>query len=340
MDISELMIPVSVSKCQSKSWKNELKSALSNVDELLEYVGLDNSQLKHSVIKNSDFPIRVPRCYADKIEKGNRSDPLLLQVLPRGEEEIESDNFVKDPLGEQNGQTKSLIHKYHGRVLLMLSGTCAVNCRYCFRRHFPYSEHRFDSKAQDEALRYIQRDSSITEVILSGGDPLMLQDNLIDSLLTRLEQIPHLKRLRIHTRLPVMIPSRLTLSLAQRLSGSRLLVSIVLHINHANEFDKQLAERLKIYSTLGITLLNQSVLLKDVNDSAARLVDLSEKLYEIGVLPYYLHLLDPVKGAIHFNVEKEHAIELIEQVTSLLPGYLVPKLVQEIADKPSKIAIY
>ncbi|PHS19562.1 MAG: EF-P beta-lysylation protein EpmB [Kangiella sp.] len=340
MEISEPIIPVSTPSCQLKSWKNELKTAISSVDELLSYVEINKNEVKQLIVENSDFKVRVPRTYLDKIEKGNIQDPLLLQVLPKIGETQTQVGFVKDPLNEQKTETTSLLHKYHGRALLILSGACAVNCRYCFRRHFPYAEHRFDIEAQTNALNYIGNDVSISEVIFSGGDPLMLPDKAIDELITALENIPHVKRLRIHTRLPVMIASRLTLELAQRLSISRFAVSIVLHINHPNEIDDALARQIKVYSTFGITLLNQSVLLKDVNDSAVVLSELSEKLFDVGVLPYYLHLLDPVDGASHFDVPKPVATKIMKELTVYLPGYLVPKLVQEVAGEESKIAVY
>ncbi len=340
MEISAPIIPVSTPSCQLKSWKKELKNALSNVEELLDYVGINKAAVGAIIVEDSDFRVRVPRSYADKIEKGNILDPLLQQVLPTIAELQDQVGFVKDPLNEQKTETISLLHKYHGRALLMLSGTCAVNCRYCFRRHFPYSEHRFDSKVQLEVINYIAKDTSISEVILSGGDPLMLQDKSLDALLTELEKIQHIKRLRIHTRLPVMIASRLTLEMAQRLARSRFSVCMVLHINHANEIDDVLALQLKAYSALGITILNQSVLLKGVNDSVKVMSVLSEKLFEAGILPYYLHLLDPVEGASHFNVPKEIATQIMRELTAYLPGYLVPKLVQEISGKASKIAVY
>ncbi len=340
MKISASMIPVSTSSCQLKSWKNELKTAITNIDELLSYVEINKNHIKQLIVENSDFKVRVPLAYLDKVEKGNIQDPLLLQVLPRIGETQTQVGFVKDPLNEQKTETTSLLHKYHGRALLILSGACAVNCRYCFRRHFPYDLHRFDTEAQTNAIDYIGKDVSISEVILSGGDPLMLQDKAIDELITALETIPHVKRLRIHTRLPVMIASRLTLELAQRLAISRFAVSIVLHINHPNEIDDVLACQLKVYSTLGITILNQSVLLKDVNDSAVVLRELSEKLFDVGVLPYYLHLLDPVDGASHFDVSKSIATQIMKELTAYLPGYLVPKLVQEVAGEQSKIAVF
>jgi len=340
MKISAPIIPVSEPSCQLKSWKRELKNALSNVDDLLNYVEINRETVAHLIVEDSEFKVRVPLSYADKIEKGNIFDPLLQQVLPKIEETQKKAGFVKDPLNEQKTETTCLLHKYHGRALLMIAGTCAVNCRYCFRRHFPYPQHRFDSKAQALAIDYIAKDDTISEVILSGGDPLMLQDQAIGILITELEKITHIRRLRIHTRLPVMIASRLTIELAKRLSDSRFSVSLVLHVNHANEIDQELADQLRIYSSLGITILNQSVLLKNVNASSIVLSKLSEKLFEVGVLPYYLHLLDPVEGASHFNVDKSTAIQIMKDVTAYLPGYLVPKLVQEISGEYSKIAIF
>ncbi|MGB0495386.1 MAG: EF-P beta-lysylation protein EpmB [Kangiellaceae bacterium] len=340
MENSAPIIPVSPHSCQLNSWKKHLKTAITSIDELLKYVDIDRRKIEHLVLNESDFKLRVPRSYADKMEKGNIHDPLLKQILPNVLESDFKVGFVKDPLNEQTSQVPGLLHKYHGRVLLMLASACAVNCRYCFRRHFPYSEHRFDIKAQSQVFEYLKKHTSITEVILSGGDPLMMQDHSIAELVEELEKIPHLQRLRIHTRLPVVIASRMTLELAQILAHSRFSTSLVLHINHANEIDAELHDQVKIFRTLGITLLNQSVLLKGVNDSTQVLGELSEKLFATGILPYYLHLLDPVEGTSHFDVTQSTATHLIKELTELLPGYLVPKLVKELAGGKSKTPVY
>ena len=229
-----------------------------------------------------------------------------------------------------------LLHKYQGRCLLITTAACAVHCRYCFRRHFPYQESRLDNHALEQAIKHIAADDTLHEVILSGGDPLSLNDQRLADIIQRLEAIPHLKRLRIHTRQPVVLPSRVTDELIETLQASHLQQVIVLHFNHANEFSVEVSMAMDKLAQSGVTLLNQSVLLKGVNDSPLALHELSEQLFANRILPYYLHLLDKVAGAAHFDIAIEDAQQLVTKLRASLPGYLVPTLVQEQAGKPYK----
>ncbi len=339
MKIAAPIIPVSTPECQVISWKTYLKSAFSDSDQLLDYLDIKRTDYQTRNPAQTSFPVRVPIPFADKMEKGNINDPLLQQVLAKDVENRVVEGYSFDPLKEQQNTIPGLLHKYAGRVLLILTGSCAVNCRYCFRRHFPYQEQLASGENLTKNLEYIQQDDSISEVILSGGDPLLMGDNQLQQLILQLEKIPHLRRLRIHTRLPIVIPQRLTTALQRCLSDTRLLTSMVIHANHANELDDELGQRLISFVRSGISLFNQSVLLKNINDSAQSLAKLSEKLFEYQVIPYYIHLLDPVAGAAHFNVEKKRAIKIMRQLGDLLPGYLLPKLVEEQPDKASKTII-
>lgn len=336
-------IPANPSSKNTVQWKQELAEAIEDPAELLRFVGLQNDadRLQKAVSAQSLFKLRVTRSFAKRIENGNPLDPLLLQVLPLGAEHQSAEGFSADPVGDLHAQKQpGLLHKYHGRVLLITTGSCAINCRYCFRREYPYSEASATQSQWQASLDYIAADSSISEVILSGGDPLMLSDKRLDKLISHLEAIPHLKRLRIHSRLPVVLPSRVTDGLCQRLSNSRLQAVVVIHSNHAQELNQEVAEATNKLKQAQITCLNQAVLLKGVNDSLSALRDLSERLFEIGVLPYYLHLLDKVKGAAHFDVAEDCAVQLMSQMQSQLPGFLVPKLVKELSGKPCKTPVF
>lgn len=285
------------------------------------------------------FPMRVPLPFAQLMEKGNWHDPLLQQVVPHFSEFIQKDGFIRDPLQELKNSNNGIIHKYKSRVLLVVKGGCAVNCRYCFRRHFPYQEHQLNKRKYLEVIEYIQHDKNINEVILSGGDPLMANDEQLNWLLEQLSYVKHLRRVRIHTRLPVVIPSRITSALTSMLEKSTLKVIMVLHINHPKEIGEELKLKLQWLKNAKVTLLNQSVLLAGINNCVDTLETLSETLFEADVLPYYLHLLDQVDGASHFDVSKQEAIELMKGLLSRLPGFLVPKLVQELPDKNSKTPV-
>jgi EF-P beta-lysylation protein EpmB len=283
------------------------------------------------------FPLRVPRELVARMRRGDASDPLLRQFAPAAEEVQRAAGWTRDPLGEGLASpVPGVLHKYRGRVLLVLTGSCPVHCRYCFRRHFPYGDHALSDEARARAIDYIRADASIREVILSGGDPLSLDDDALSALEARLSAIPHLRRLRIHTRWPIAIPARVNDALLEWLDRSRLRPVIVVHANHAAEIDGSVRAALARLRGLGLTVLNQSVLLRGVNDSAQALRALSEALDEVGVLPYYLHLLDPVEGASHFAVAEGEARSLVREVASLLPGYLVPRLVREERGQPAK----
>lgn len=336
MKNSATIIPVSTPDCQVISWKNTLKSAFSDSDQLLDYLQIKQSNYQRQNPVQSNFPLRVPLPFADKMEKGNINDPLLLQVLSNNLENKVIDGYSFDPLKEQQNTMPGLLHKYAGRVLLLLTGACAVNCRYCFRRHFPYEQQMASGENLDRNLKYIENDATISEVILSGGDPLLISDNQLEQLIKQLEKIKHLTRLRIHSRLPIVIPQRLTKALRRCLSETRLQTSIVIHANHANEIDNVLGERLTELVRNGVSLFNQSVLLKNVNDNPKTLAKLSEKLFEYQVIPYYIHQLDPVAGAAHFDVDKKRALEIMRQLGNLLPGYLLPKFVVEEPEKACK----
>lgn len=332
------MIPLNAGELHIP-WQKELARAFTRPEQLLDYLGLDNTPWQEGFAARKLFSMRVPRPFADKMRPGDPDDPLLRQVLPLVDEFTEVPGFITDPLDEHDSALPGLLHKYRSRILLVLRGGCAVNCRYCFRRHFPYEDNSPGQGGWQPAADYIAAHPEINEVILSGGDPLMAKDEHIAALLNELETIPHLKRLRIHSRLPVVIPARLTEALRERLSQSRLRPVLVLHINHANEIDDDLAARLHSWQRAGITLLNQSVLLAGVNDNTDTLEALSERLFAAAVLPYYLHQLDKVAGAAHFAVSDDKARALMAGLLARLPGFLVPRLVREIGGEVSKTPI-
>jgi EF-P beta-lysylation protein EpmB len=287
------------------------------------------------------FPLRVPRPYLARIRRGDPRDPLLLQVLP-GELELEVvDGWVDDPLAETDpavAVVPGVLRKYRHRALLVTTGSCAVHCRYCFRRSFPYDEARW-SVRRGEALAWLREHDDVHELILSGGDPLTLTDTALASLVAEIESVPHLRRLRIHTRLPVVLPARVDGALLAWVERCRLPLAFVLHVNHPREIDEDVRIALSLLRRRGVQLLNQAVLLAGVNDRTEVLVQLSETLYDAGVLPYYLHLMDRVRGAAHFDVPEEGGRSLIAALRERLPGYLVPRLVREQAGAGSKTPI-
>ncbi len=301
---------------------------MENPAELVAALDLDADAL--GVDHHSDFPLRVPRAFFARMVRGSEDDPLLRQVLPVVDERQATPAFTTDPLAEHAGRPlPGLIRKYHGRVLLIVSSQCAIHCRYCFRRHFPYAANRLKRDDWREILSALRADSSLREVILSGGDPLLLSDRRLRWLIDELAALPQVTRLRLHSRMPVATPERITPALVEALASSRLRVSLVIHANHAQELDDAVARALEPMRRTGITLLNQSVLLAGVNDDDAILADLSERLFAIGVLPYYVHLLDRVAGSAHFDVSEERARVLQEKLLARLPGYLVPRFVRE-----------
>ena len=335
------MIPKPLlSRQQAPHWQHELRNAFSRPAELLDYLQLDPALpvLRYEELKA--FPLRVPRGFAERMRKGDPHDPLFLQVWPGAREAEEVAGFGLDAVGDLNKlKPGGLIHKYHGRALVVATGACAIHCRYCFRKHFPYSDALATRDHWNETLDQLRADPSIEEVILSGGDPLSLSDDKLAEFAQSLEDIPHLRRLRIHTRQPIVLPSRVDEKLLDWLSRGRLTKIVVLHVNHPNELDDQVRTALVSLRNLGVSLLNQAVLLKHVNDSVQTLVQLSEKLIDFGVLPYYLHLLDRVKSAAHFEVKKREGIMLMRELSCRLPGYLVPRLVREEAGAPAKTLV-
>lgn len=328
-------------KCTSAqapvSWQQQLSQAIRDPNALCKRLGLSDQWLAGAHAGHLQFDICVPEAYLARIEANNPDDPLLRQVLPISDETLTPHGYVTDPLEEADHlPVKGLIHKYANRVLLIASPNCAINCRYCFRRHFPYSDNSPSRAQWQEALDYLRGNTSIHEAILSGGDPLAANDRQLSWLVEQLESIPHLKRLRIHTRLPVVIPDRVDNDLLGWLSSTRLQKVVVLHINHANEIDQAVMDACTRLKQAGATLLNQSVLLRGVNDDVATLETLSERLFEAGILPYYLHVLDPVQGAAHFDVPDDEARELVARLRDHLPGFLMPRLVREVPDRGSK----
>lgn len=322
-----------------KNWQKELANVVTCPKVLLEMVGLSSQVHENDIKARSLFPVRVPLPFIKKIRHGDANDPLLLQVMPRHQEFLTKSGFNKDPLLEQDNNQPGLLHKYKSRVLVMFKTGCAVNCRYCFRRHFPYQENQLNKRSLIDALSYIQADKNINEVILSGGDPLMAKDDAISWFLDELEQIPQIKRMRIHSRLPVVIPARITEQLCERLAKSPLKIIFVNHINHANEIDSDFKNAMNMLKQANVLLLNQAVILKDVNDTVDAQINLSEALFDTDVMPYYLHLLDKVEGASHFDIDEAQAIKIMAELLEALPGFLVPKLVREIGGQKSKTPI-
>ncbi|WP_018137743.1 MULTISPECIES: EF-P beta-lysylation protein EpmB [unclassified Thioalkalivibrio] len=319
------------------AWQQALARAIRDPETLARELELDPAHLPGLHAGHTLFRVRVPRSYLARMRKADPQDPLLLQVLPQQQESEEHPGFVADPVGDHDAlAAPGLVHKYHGRVLLLTTGACAVHCRYCFRREFPYAEHNASQEDWAPALAYIHADSSIREVILSGGDPLSLSDPRLADLVRRLEAIPHLERLRIHTRLPVVLPERVDNQLLNWLGKGRLHHVLVLHANHPREFADPAAAALARLRARGITLLNQAVLLAGINDDPDTLCELQEDGFRHGILPYYLHLLDRTRGTAHFEVTEQRALELHQALHARLPGYLVPRLVREVPGEPGK----
>jgi EF-P beta-lysylation protein EpmB len=321
----------------AKNWQRQLAEAFTDIDELCAYLNLSVEQLPVSKAAAKSFALKVPRSFAEAIEKGNPYDPLLRQVLPIQDETLLFPGYSDNPVGDlEAANAAGVLHKYRGRVLLINTGSCAINCRYCFRRSFPYADLQLGKEKEIAALRYIRENPDITEVILSGGDPLLLSDERLQRLFRQIAGIAHVKRIRIHSRLPIVLPARITLGLLDILSQSAKPVVLVVHCNHPNELTERVAGACGLLKQKGIFLLNQSVLLRGVNDKTAELAALSERLFDCGIMPYYLHLLDKVSGAGHFEVGEAEALELVRRMSAELPGYLVPKLVKEITGADSK----
>ena len=322
-------------------WQSQLRNVITSGEELLELLHLTRDQVGYSELAGNDFPLKVPRAFVARMRVGDPRDPLLRQVLGTGQELLAEPGYNEDPVGETADAISrpGIIQKYRGRLLLILSSGCAVNCRYCFRRHFPYSENQNSRKEWLQAIDHIAQDTTISEVILSGGDPLLVADDHLQELVAKIAAVKHVKRLRVHTRLPVVIPQRVAPGLLDAITHPSLQTVLVIHANHANELDYAVGEAMLSARASGITLLNQAVLLAGVNDNTEALTGLSKRLFELGVLPYYLHLLDKVRGAAHFDVEETRARALIEEISGQLPGYLVPKLVREEAGALAKTPV-
>lgn len=331
------MITASLPSRQPKNWQQQLAEAVTSPAGLCAALGLDP---KVAGVADSPFPLRVPQAFVARMRRGDYHDPLLRQVLPLGQEQAAVDGFTADPLLEAAARrAPGLLQKYRHRALLVTTAACGVHCRYCFRREYPYQDDAGDEGRWTEALASIAADPAIEEVILSGGDPLSLSNARLESLSRKLAGIPHLRRFRIHTRQPVVLPDRVDDGLCQWLGQLPWRPVIVLHCNHANEIDAAVRTACSRLRATGVTLLNQSVLLAGVNDSTAALRELSLALDAAGVLPYYLHLLDRVRGAAHFDVPAAAALRLHAELQAQLPGYLLPRLVREKPGAAAKSAV-
>ncbi|MDZ4659664.1 MAG: EF-P beta-lysylation protein EpmB [Bythopirellula sp.] len=322
---------------EEASWQAEIRLAVRDAAELCRRLGLSAELAGEALVGAGDFPVFVPPSYLARIRPGDPHDPLLRQVLPLAAEGDAVPGFTADPVGDSSAKLRpGVLQKYTGRALLITSGACAVHCRYCFRRHFPYEEAPHSTAAWNAALATIAEDETITEVILSGGDPLMLVDSRLAALVEKIAAIPQIARLRIHTRLPIVVPARVTDELIAWVTSTRLTPVMVIHANHAQELADDVADAVERLRHAGVMLLNQAVLLRGVNDSVADQQSLSERLVALGVVPYYLHQLDRVAGAAHFEVPIEEGRRIIAELRTRLPGYMVPRYVQEIPGEPNK----
>ncbi len=321
-------------------WQALWRDAIRDPRELLELLNLPGLAARLSAPAQAQFPMRVPRGFAARMVPGDPNDPLLRQVLPLDEEDRVVPGFGLDAVGDLDASSGTgILHKYQGRALLVATGSCAIHCRYCFRRHFPYGEQTAAAGQWRESLDYLAADTSVQEVLLSGGDPLSLATGKLAEFTDALAGLAHVKRLRLHTRLPVVLPERVDAELLRWLAGLPQQVVVVVHANHGNEIDASVVSALRALRQAGATVLNQAVLLRGVNDSVAALAALSERLFEAGVLPYYLHQLDRVAGSAHFEVSDAQALALHQALAAQLPGYLVPRLVREVAGAPAKLAL-
>jgi len=332
------MIPESLFTPQTNDWKLSLSKAIRRQSDLLEYCELEASANENPA--EIDFPVRVTRYYASLIEKGNARDPLLLQVLADFREQQTVEGYSLDAVGDMAAmKAPGLIHKYYSRVLLTVTGACPIHCRYCFRRHYPYSDASPDLQLHSDAMNYLSSQREINEVILSGGDPLMLSDQKLSSLIRQLNQLDHIRYLRVHSRLLSVLPERITQQLLATFSQFNGRVIFVTHINHPNELNTINGSNLQLLSEHGFQLLNQSVVLKGVNDCAEVLAELSYRLFDYRITPYYLHKLDKVHGAAHFDLSDERLCTIYRQLCTLLPGYLTPKFVNELSGRTSKTPV-
>lgn len=317
-------------------WRQIQRNNFTRIDPLLDFLEL-SEEFRGKVLARPRFTLNLPQRLAAKIEKNTLNDPILRQFVPLTDEEIPTPGFVSDPVQDQTFQkTKKILHKYKGRALLVTTSACAMNCRFCFRQNFPYET---EEKSFEEEISYLKKNTSISEIILSGGDPLSLNDGSLANLFSSFNTLDHLKRIRFHTRFPVGIPERIDNSFLDLLESSSKQIFFIVHINHPREVDAEVLAALKKIQRLGIPTLNQSVLLKGVNDDEKTLLSLSETLVDAGVIPYYLHSLDPVQGAGHFALSEERGPQLIRHIQTHLSGYGVPRLVREQPGHPSKTFI-
>jgi len=323
------------------AWQTSLSQAIRDPEILLQQLKLSPALLPAARRAAEQFPLRVPQSFVQRMQPGNPTDPLLLQVLPLHLELLPQPGFAEDPVGDHAAEQQAgVLQKYQGRALLITTGACAIHCRYCFRRHYPYADSNAARDGWDDTLNLLRQRTDLQEIILSGGDPLTLTEARLQPLAEQLNQLPHIRYVRIHSRLPVVLPERVNAPLLAWLTSLKAKVVMVIHANHAQELSPEVAQACRQLKEAGIELLNQSVLLKGINDSCEALRDLSQGLFELGVLPYYLHQLDKVAGAAHFEVDDAHALRLMEQLRQQLPGYLVPRLVREIPGQPYKTPLF
>jgi EF-P beta-lysylation protein EpmB len=333
-------VPASRLSNDGPGWQRQWREAITDPITLLAMLGLGDHAGRLLAPADTGFALRVPHAYVARMRYGDPADPLLLQVLPGAGELLESPGFSLDAVGDLAASTgHGVLQKYHGRSLLIATGSCAIHCRYCFRRHFPYAEQTAASARWGAAIDHLRGDTSISEVILSGGDPLSLTTPKLAELGDALAGLPHVRRLRIHTRLPIVLPQRVDAEWLAWLERLPMQKVVVVHANHAHEIDPSVADACAAMRGAGAVLLNQSVLLRRINDSMDALAALSERLFDCGVLPYYLHLLDRVRGTAHFEVPEDRARDLLEGLRARLPGYLVPRLVREVAGAASKTPV-
>ena len=338
------MIPLLPQKCPKvlenlpqKSWQEQMREAITDVDELWGLLKLPENDLKNAYKANSLFQLKVPLSFLSRIKIGDANDPLLRQILPLQAETLSAPGFTKDPVADlNNNPVPGIIHKYHGRALLISTGACAIHCRYCFRRHFPYNEQTAARSHWKTSVDYLIAHKDIHEVILSGGDPLSLSNAKLAELIYALDSIEHVKTIRIHSRLPIVLPDRIDTDFLALMKTSSKNIVMVLHANHPNEINGSVINTCQKMKKLGIHLLNQSVLLKGVNDSTQILENLSHSLFAAGIMPYYINLLDKVTGTSHFDITDAKALEIHNSLKKRLSGYLVPKLVRDIPERASK----
>ncbi len=331
------MIPIIKTK---EKWQEAFSNLVTDPKELFQILNLDAALLPKALAAANLFPLRVTRSFVARMQAANPHDPLLRQVLPLEEELLEVPGYSLDPLEEKMANPiPGLLKKYHGRVLVTLTQACLIHCRYCFRRHFPYKENQPGKTGWEKLMAYIKEDTSISEVILSGGDPLSVPDHVLKQFSEALKTISHVKTLRIHSRIPIVLPERISTEFLSWVHGLHLKLVMVIHANHPQEINEEVRETLLSLSQAGVAMLNQSVLLKGVNDCKETLIELSHELFSASVLPYYLHLLDKVQGAAHFDLPRERALELHHALYAALPGYLVPRLAFEQPGAFSKVVL-